>query len=440
MPGEPQRPVTQEFRRPAAELYDVAIVGGSVAGCAAARLFAMRGARVALIERRPDPDAYKVTCTHAVLPPATPVLERLGAAPMLDARGVPRTSAELWTPFGGWVKTDKVPDGWGVTRRTLDPLLREMAARMPEVEYLPGWAARDLRIHDDGPSTIALEHRDHPRLNIRARLVVGADGRGSSVARLARVPGRTRPQRRFFHFAYWRGVGSRGDGANAPIRVWIMHPDAAAEFPNEDGLTVLVATFHDSRRSAVRRDLEAAYLERLTTLPDGPDLSGAERVSKILGKLNTPNVIRPAARSGAAFIGDAALATDPVFGCGISFALQSAGWLVDATGEVVRDRRALDAALRRYRRQFLWRLGPHHLQIADFSTGREMRPLERRMFRAAASEPVLARALGEVFTRGRSPLRLLDPRLARYLLHAERVTPQRADSSAAAEPTLRRAA
>ena len=41
---------------------------------------------------------------------------------------------------------------------------------------------------------------------IRARLIVGADGRGSTIARLARVPGRVRRHNRFFYFAYWRGI------------------------------------------------------------------------------------------------------------------------------------------------------------------------------------------------------------------------------------------
>jgi 2-polyprenyl-6-methoxyphenol hydroxylase-like FAD-dependent oxidoreductase len=49
-----------------AEDSDVAVVGGSVAGCATAQLFAERGASVALVERRPDPAAYKITCTHAI--------------------------------------------------------------------------------------------------------------------------------------------------------------------------------------------------------------------------------------------------------------------------------------------------------------------------------------------------------------------------------------
>ena len=44
--------------------FDAVVVGASVAGCTAARLYAQRGARVALVEKRPDIDAYKTVCTH----------------------------------------------------------------------------------------------------------------------------------------------------------------------------------------------------------------------------------------------------------------------------------------------------------------------------------------------------------------------------------------
>ena len=43
-----------------------------------------------------------MVCTHAILPPATPTIERLGLAPLLVDHGVPRTGAEFWTPYGGW--------------------------------------------------------------------------------------------------------------------------------------------------------------------------------------------------------------------------------------------------------------------------------------------------------------------------------------------------
>jgi flavin-dependent dehydrogenase len=395
--------------------FDVAVVGGSVAGCTAARLFAQRGASVALVERRPDLSAYKVTCTHAILPPATPTIERLGLAPLLTKRGVPRTWVEFWAPHAGWFG---VPDnrGWGVTRRTLDPLLRDLAVSTPGVEFFPGYTAKRVLRDRGRPAGIEVEDRSGSSLRLGARLLVAADGRGSSLARLAGVPGRVRPHNRFFYFSYWHGVQRAMTPAGPSIRLWIPHPEAASEFPNEDGLTVLVAVYPRRRLAEVRADLERSYMRTLTGLPGGPNLSAAERVSKILGKIDVPNVIRPAARPGIAFAGDAALAADPVFGAGISFAFMSAEWLVDETSSALDSRQALDDALRRYRRKFAWRLAPHHLQMADFSTARETTPLERRAFRRASVDPVFARAFGNVLARERSVFHLMKPWIASRLL------------------------
>ncbi len=414
------RPDRQETI-PAARKFDVAIVGASVAGCAAARLFAQAGASVALIEKSEDTEAYKVVCTHAILPPATRTIERLGLAEQLVERGAPRTWAQFWTPYGGWFGVpEETPDGWGVTRRTLDPLLRRLALETAGVELLGGQTAKRVLYEHGRPAGVEVEDRSGAGRAIRARLLVGADGRGSSVARLAGVPGRVRPHNRFFYFSYWRGVEQPESARGPAFRLWLLDPDGAAQFPNEDDLTVLVATYHRSRMAEVRADPESAYMNTLAGLPDGPRLGGAERVSKLLGKLEVPNVIRPAARPGLAFIGDAALATDPVFGVGITFALQSAEWLVDETAGALGGEEELDRALRRYRRRFAWRLAPHHLQMADFSVGRKARPLERRAFRRATVDPAIARALAEVLTRERSPGRLWDPRVSARLLAPER--------------------
>ena len=405
--------------------FDVAVVGASVAGCTAARLFAQAGSRVALVERHHDPAAYKVMCTHAILSPATPTIERLGLAPLLVERGVPRTWAEIWTRHGGWVGLpDDAPDGWGVTRRTLDPLLRELAVNTPGVEFFPGWTA--TRVQSDGtrPVAVEVEDRKHRTLVIRARLLVGADGRGSTVAKLVRVPGRVGPHNRFVYFAYWRGIEQARTPRGPAVRVWFLEPDGVAQFPNEDDLTLLAAVFYGPRLAEVCVDLEGSYMRAIAGVPDGPDLSGAERVSRLFGKLKMPNVIRPAARPGLAFVGDAALATDPVFGVGLTFAFQSAEWLVDETRGALGGGPELDRALGRYRHTFARRLGPHHLMIADFSNRPRFRWVERLVLRKAATDPVVGRAFGEVLTRERSPFRMLDPRIAARLATPGR-TPRR---------------
>ncbi len=390
--------------------FDAVVVGASIGGCTAARLFALEGARVALLEQRPDPDAYKVVCTHQILSSAVPTMDRLGLTPLIEKRGAIRSYPAAWTPSSGWIEfPEDVPHGYGVTRRTLDPLLRELAAGTPGVELMVGRSVTGL-LNDGGrPAGVEVADAKGGTERIGARLVVAADGRGSTVARLARVPGRVRPHNRFFYFAYWRGLRPATNRA----RVWFLDPEGAAAFPNEDDLTVLVAVPHRSRMAEFRADPEASYADWIAGLPDAPEVGSAERVSKLIGKLETPNVMRPAARPGLAFVGDAALASDPVFGVGCGWAFQSAEWLVDRTHRALfgGDRPALDRGLDQYRRSFRRRLGPHHWAIADLSTGRELRAMERMTFRAAATDEPVARAVEALATRRRSAFSAFDPRL-----------------------------
>ncbi|HEV2812715.1 MAG TPA: NAD(P)/FAD-dependent oxidoreductase [Solirubrobacteraceae bacterium] len=385
--------------------YDVAIVGASVGGCTAAKLYGERGARVALIEKRPDPAAYKTVCTHYIQSSATPVIEKLGLARALDERGANHNSVDMWTPYGGWIRgPDDDTFGYSVTRRTLDPLLRAAAAETPGVDLMTGRAAAALT--GDG---LTLKDGAH----VRARLVVGADGRGSAVARMAGLPGRVKPHNRFFYWAYWRGV----EPASERSRMWFMEPDCAYTFPNEDGLTVVLAGPHRDRLPEFRADLEGAYHRFVAALPDGPRLDGATRESKMIGKLDLPNVLRRAARGSdaaggavpVALVGDAALASDPLWGVGCGWAFQSADWLVEETADALTSGGDLDAALDRYRRLHFRRLAPHHLMIADIASARSANRFERMMYRAAARDPEATRAMAEVGSRTVSPARVLRP-------------------------------
>lgn len=403
---------------PARAAFDVVVAGASIAGCTAARLFALAGARVALVERRPDPAAYKVTCTHQIQASAVPTIERLGLAPSLEQAGAVRSRAAAWTPYGGWLRFPAdAPPGYGISRRSLDPIVRELAVGTAGVEYLPGQTVIRLLGDRGRAEGVEVKRPDDKRRTLHAKLTVAADGRDSTIARLARVPARVRAHNRFVYFAYWHGVRS----PKSEARVWMLDPDAAAVFPNEDDLTVIAAVPHNARLPEFRADPEAAYGRMVGELPDGPELAGAERVSKLIGMLEVPNKMRPAACPGVGFVGDAALATDPLFGVGCGWAFQSAEWLVDETRSALLDHGDLDVALERYRRAFRRRLGPHHMQIADYSTGRPMRLNERIAFRAAAKDPVVGAALEEFVTRRSTILRLLDPRLVPRVLGSDRL-------------------
>lgn len=404
---------------PAGSDYDVAIVGASTAGCTAARLFAGRGASVALIERRPAIDAYKTVCTHYIQSSAASTIEKLGLAPLIDARGAVHNSVDLWTRPSGWIVADgDAPHGYSVTRRTLDPLLRELAAETPGVELIAGWTAVGL-LGNGRPAGVRIEDRAHATREVKASLVVAADGRDSKVARWARVPGRVKPHRRFFYWGYWSGLRP----ATTRSRMWLLDPDAAYTFPNEDDLTVVLLAPHRNRLPEFQSDLHGAFRRTVNALPDAPDLADARLESKLLGKLDLPNVFRPAARSGLAFIGDAALAADPLWGVGCGWAFQSADWLVEETAEALVGGGDLDGALERYRRTHRRRLLGHYLMICDIASGRAISPIERRLYRAAARDRTVRSAFEQIGSRNRSPAHILDPRvLVRLAAHRRRAS------------------
>jgi flavin-dependent dehydrogenase len=393
--------------------YDAVVVGASTAGCTAARFLAFAGARVALIEKRPDLDAYKTVCTHYIQPSATPTIQHLGLAPLIEERGAIRNSVDVWTPYGGWIRPPREFDwGYNITRRTLDPILRKLAADTPGVDFMPGQTVVALR-GNGRVSGVELEDTSRERRSLDARLVIAADGRDSTMAQLAGVPGRVRPHNRFFYWAYWRGVEPATDRS----RMWFMEPDCGYTFPNEEGLTLVLAGPHVERLPEFKADLEGAYMRFIAALPDAPDLSGATRESKMIGKLKLPNVSRPAAARGMAFVGDAALASDPLWGIGCGWAFQSAEWLAESVGPALSSGGDLDAGLERYRKVHRRRLGPHHFLIADLASARPANPFERAMYRAAARDPKVYAAFEGVGTRRRSPATMFDPRvLARMLL------------------------
>lgn len=389
--------------------YDVAVVGASIAGCTAATLYAKQGARVALIERHASPDAYKTVCTHFVQASAVPTIERLGLRGPLKAAGAVETRGELWTRWG-WIQPPPnagLPASLNVRRETLDPLLRRLAAETSGVDFMPGLTVDRLR-HDNGSvAGIEAEDRRRRRRSLSARLVVAADGRDSRVGELAGVKTRTKANQRFGYWAYYRDV-PLSSGPRAQL--WFLDPDMAYAFPTDGGLTLLACMPTKEKLPQFRANVEQAFTEFIGALPDAPPIGEGERVSKVLGKLNTPSVARGPIGPGLAFVGDAALGSDPLWGVGCGWAFQSAEWLAEATAAAAVGEDDLGRALRRYRRRHRKGLLMHELLIRDYSSGRKLQPAERLLFSAAARDPGLAATMEAFGTRSVPARTVLSPR------------------------------
>ena len=364
---------------------DVVVVGASVAGCTAARLLARSGASVTLVEKRPDPAAYKVVCTHYIQPSAVPVIERLGLKAEIEAAGAAPATVDVWSKYGWTRWQDAGYHGYNLRRSVLDPMLRRLAVETPGVAYRPGRTLTGVVETGDRIAGVELRGPRGEQETIRARLVVGADGRDSDTARLAGVRGRRRPHGRFGYFAYFRGVElTHGDRA----QFWMLDPDIAYVFPGDAGTTCIAAFLTGKERfEEVREDPDAHVRALFARLPDAPDPWAGERISKWIGKVALENQRRPAAARGVAFVGDAAQASDPVWGVGVGFAFQSADWLAQEVAGALRGSDSeLDAALTRYARTHRQRLAGHHWMMSDYATGRPMTPVEKLIVSAAARD------------------------------------------------------
>ncbi|MGY1734242.1 NAD(P)/FAD-dependent oxidoreductase [Geodermatophilus sp. SYSU D01045] len=415
---------------------DVVVVGGSIAGCTVATLLGRAGLRVVVLEAHRDPAAHKRLCTHFIQSSALPTMRRLGLDEPLEAAGAVHNDTDLWTE-AGWIRhpsprPDLPPHGYNVRRQALDPLLRSRTAGTPGVEVRHGVRLRDLLREDGRVVGVRADAGGEP-LEIRARLVVGADGRGSRTASLAGLPGREAPNARFAYFAPYRDVGLPEPGVS---RIWFLPSgEASYVFPNDDGVTVIATFMPKERLPEFRsRPLEDSLRASFTGLPEAPDLAGAERVGDVVGMVDYPNVTRRRVTGpGVALVGDAALVGDPVWGVGCGWAFQTGEWLADAVAPELLDGRVPVRGLAAYGRRHRRRLLPHQRILVDLSSGRPFNRFERLVFGGAVHDERVARTVAAFATRNAPPTVLFSPVLLARAARARRSAGRTAVAAGARE-------
>jgi 2-polyprenyl-6-methoxyphenol hydroxylase-like FAD-dependent oxidoreductase len=387
--------------------YDAVIVGGSLAGCAAATLLGRSGARVAVVEKSPDPKAFKRMCSHFIQASAVPTLERLGwLEPIYEAGGI-STRVQAWTRWG-WIKPP--PPGnvcVNLRREVLDPLIREKTAQEPGVELMLGHTATRVLRDGDRVSGVAVRSASGEETKLRAPLTVGADGRDSQIAELAGLPDKKTPHGRFAYGGYFEGPAP----SIAPdAAFWMLDPQWAAAFPTDSDLTFYAVMATKDRLPEFKANPEEALVRFMSDMPEAPPIAQSSLVGQVLGKIDMTNRKRGPVALGLALIGDAALAVDPLFGIGCGWALQSGEWLADSVAPALRGEVPLEQGLDRYKRRHARGLGGHAFLINDYATGRPMSAIERLIFSAAARDERCARDFEAFGTREIRPQQFM-PRM-----------------------------
>jgi 2-polyprenyl-6-methoxyphenol hydroxylase-like FAD-dependent oxidoreductase len=390
--------------------FDVIVVGASLGGCTAARLFALQGLRVALVEQQRDDDAFKHLCTHFIQASSMPTLQKLGLDRLIEEAGGLRNGVDMWSRYG-W--TGNVPPqdgdgkdlfGYNIRRQRLDPILRELVAHTSGVMTFFGCSVRALT--EERGTIVGIDISGQHSGALRAHLIVAADGRNSHCADLAGVKPKSSPNCRLGALRAYRNVPLRRGTCS---QMWFHEDDVGYVFPNDDGVTVIAYMPHRDKLPAWRDDTAAALEASIAALPDAPDLSRAQPLGTPLLVKEYPNLWRPAVARGMALVGDALMSVDPLWGVGCGFAFQTAQWLVDSTAGDLHAGKPVAGGLRRYERTIARRLAGHRFLINDFARRRRFNAIERLMFSAAAKDPEMSRHLHAFGARLIGPMKFLSP-------------------------------
>jgi flavin-dependent dehydrogenase len=314
---------------PPSHEYDAIVVGGRVAGTAAAIMLGRKRLRVLLVDKSAFPS--DTISTHIVLAGGAAVLQRMGVIDMLESLGASRVGA-MRTIVPGCdysARLDPNDRGLCLTRLKMDSAMLTAARALECVAVREQFRVTDLIVEDGAIAGIRGQDSSGAH-EFRAPLVIGADGIHGVVAKIAseRVGAFERrdvPCARAYYYAYYDGVsGSRlGDEL---VTEFESKPGRASLICRcEDGLVVAATAFDAAEMREFRTDLEHSFSQHLAeSLLVGEVLRGARMVGKVRSSGLLLNTWRAPACAGALLLGDSGLHVDPLFGQGHSFALMSA--------------------------------------------------------------------------------------------------------------------
>jgi 2-polyprenyl-6-methoxyphenol hydroxylase-like FAD-dependent oxidoreductase len=326
--------------------YDAIIVGARCAGSPTAMLLARRGYRVLLVDRVTFPS--DTISTHIVHPPGVAALRRWGLLERLAATGCPPITSYSFDfgPIkiaGSLRPEDGVSRAYCPRRTVLDYLLVE-AAVGAGAELRERFTVDEIVIEDGHVTGLRGHTPKGATLTERARVVVGADGRHSLVAKAVQAPRyHERPTIAVGYYAYWSGLPAEGWTG------YVRPPRAIGVAPTNDGLTMVTVNWPRTEFEANRRDVEGAFARAFELVPEFAErVRDARRETRFLGTGDLPNFFCKPYGPGWALVGDAGYHKDPITAQGISDAFRDAEALAAALDDTFSGRRRYHEAMADY--------------------------------------------------------------------------------------------
>jgi flavin-dependent dehydrogenase len=304
-------------------MYDAIVVGARCAGSPTAMLLARAGRKVLLVDRASFPS--DTLSTHYIHQSGAAALARWGLLPRIVAAGAPAIRSYTLDvgPFalhGAPPPLGDVADGYSLRRDRLDEILvgaaAEAGAEVRQSYPVDGLAA-------DGDRIVGIHSRGRTE---RARLVIGADGLNSLVARSAGAPVYSDAGTlTCAYYTYFADVEIDG------VELYPREGQMVVAAPTNDGQVVVIVFWPNAEFHTVRADIEGHFTAALAVAPGLAErLRAGIRTDRFRGTSRLPNFYRRPYGPGWALVGDAGYFKDPILALGIGDAFRDAELLADA--------------------------------------------------------------------------------------------------------------
>jgi 2-polyprenyl-6-methoxyphenol hydroxylase-like FAD-dependent oxidoreductase len=310
-------------------MYDAIVVGARCAGSSTAMLLARRGLKVLLVDRATFPS--DTISTHILWPHGAEVLARWGLRDSLAATGAPPICRRMTFDVGPFALCGTIPDandgmgGFCPRRTVLDGLLVN-AAEESGADVRHSFTVDDLLMTGDTVVGIRGHGSGSRSVEERARVIVGADGVNSFVARAVHAPEYDpRPVAACCYYSYFSDV------AQDDIELYVRDHVAFGGAPTHDGLHLLMVNWPTKDFAAVRADVEGHVWRALEAAPAFlARMRAGRREEKWYGTAGVPGYFRKPYGKGWVLVGDAGYCKDPMTAQGISDAFIDAELLAEA--------------------------------------------------------------------------------------------------------------
>lgn len=366
-----------------AQRYDAIVVGARCGGSPTAMLLARLGYRVLLVDRATFPS--DTVSTHFIHAPGMAALERWGLRDTLAGSGCPaiQTYSFDFGPFtiaGSPRPVDGVDEAYCPRRTVLDTMLVRAAADAG-VEVREGFSVDEILIEDG--TVVGLRGKDASGAAVteRAAVVIGADGRNSSVAKAVKPEQyNEKPAVGPAFYSYWSGVGSSG------FEVYVRDGCGMAAFPTHDDLTLVIVGTSEEAHQAARSDVEGAFLRTLDQAPAlGDRVRAGTREERFHAASDLAGYFRKPFGPGWALVGDAAYHLHPITAQGITDAFLDAERLTEALDAFFAEEDTYDHVMAAYQSARDEHVAPMYEMTFDFAQVDQPPPPETQQLLAAVA-------------------------------------------------------